>query len=159
MVALRPDWAFGLRIARGHHLVSPAPLGPVDFRSLDVLSDVQSDGVFESADPPAADSRTTRSAGAAGPGAPLSSRSGAVLQLRALTAALGAADADRLRADTSRPRGAGADRRVAGLPIAGSDSRTSDDRRLRRAQAPHLQSASAAIPVAASRRRDCRKSR
>src|SRR5262245_61126675 len=138
MVALRPDWAFGLRIARGHHLVTPAPMGPRHSRSLDVLPDVQSDGVFESADPPAADSGTGESSGVAGPGASLSSGSGPVLRLRALAAALGAADADELRAEPSRSRGAGSDPRVTRFLTAGADIGTSDERQIRRGQAPHL---------------------
>src|SRR4030095_13789628 len=114
MVGLRSAWPIALRTARGRHLPAPAAMGPRHIRGLDVFPDVGCDGVFEPADPSAADPGQTESAGVAGPRAPLSSGSGALIRLCALATAFRATAAGGLRADTSRSGSAGSvDRRTA----------------------------------------------
>src|SRR5262245_20731141 len=114
MVGLRSAWPIALRLARGRHLVAPAAMEPRRIRSLDVFPDVGCDGVFEPADPSAADPGKTESAGVAGPRAPLSSGSGFLIRLCALATAFRATAAGGLRADTSRSGSADSvDRRSA----------------------------------------------
>src|SRR5262245_57657546 len=107
MVAVRSARAHALdRIARSHHLVTPAGMGPRLVRSLDVLPDVQRDRVSEAAPPVVADPGNSGYAVSSDPRAALSSRAGALFGVRAFAAALGATDAGQLRADTSRAPGA-----------------------------------------------------